>query len=448
MLNLTNPIITLKTITSKMNEISVNPMKFIEIDKLIPSNSNPRTHNDEQIDQIANSFQEFGFVNPIVVDKDYNVIAGHGRLLAAKKIALKYVPCIVVEHFTNPQKRGYLIADNQIALNASWDDDLLDEELKKLALEDFELGLLGFEDDFLKNIIDDSPGYHAGEDDVGEILDSDSVITQKGDIWLLGEHRVMCGSSTDKSDVNHLIGDRNPFIMITDPPYGVSYDAGWRADQKYFVSRKIIEGSNCQKADPIQNDDICDWTEAFSLFGGDVAYVWHAAMNGDVFKKSLIGSGFELKSHIVWVKNVHALSRSHYHWKHEPCWYAIRSKASHHWKGDRTQNTVWKCGYAYYQTMREEGQKFAHPTQKPAYLYVKAINNHCIAGDFLYDPFGGSGTAVIAAEQTSTKCLLMEIYEKYVDLIVKRWQDYTGKEAVHADTGNSFNFIKEKDCNE
>lgn len=410
-----------------MDDLNV---RYLPVKDLIPYINNSRTHSDEQVNQVAASIKEFGFTNPILVDGEKGIIAGHGRLLAARKLGLKTAPTIELSHLTEAQRKAYVIADNKLAMNAGWDNDLLALEVKDLDELNFDLDLIGFSDDELSTLLE--PERVEGLTDEDAVPEPpDEPVSVLGDIWQLGNHRLMCGSSTDLAAVEKLLNGQEPNTMITDPPYGVSYEADWRAEAKGRKKTKREETSS------LRNDDEADWYESYTLFPGNVAYVWHASAFTDVVMDGLRRAGFSIKQQIIWNKNVHALSRSDYHWKHEPCWYAVREGAGRKWNGGRTQMTVWDVKSVIF----EDG-KTSHPTQKPVALYVKALENHTNAGEYTYEPFGGSGTAIVACEQTGRRSLTMELDEKFVDLIINRWQDFTGKQAVHTETDLTYDEMK------
>lgn len=409
--------------------------KILKTSALIPYINNSRTHSDDQVNQVASSIKEFGFTNPVLIDTDGGLIAGHGRVMAAKKLGIDEVPCIVLEGLTEAQKKAYVIADNQLPLNAGWDLDKLKLEIDTLNELGFDIDVLGFDDEFLNGLLEEEPSEGlTDEDAVPEVLEV--PVSVLGDIWQLGDHRLMCGSSTEATAVELLLDGQEPNTMITDPPYGVEYDAGWRAEAKGVKKTKREETST------LQNDNQADWYDAYSLFNGNVAYVWHASAFTDVVMDGLKRAGFEIKAQIIWNKNVHALSRSDYQWKHEPCWYAIKKGANHNWMGDRKQKTIWDVQNVIFE--KDAGGKTSHPTQKPVELYIRSINNHTNPGEYVYEPFGGSGTAIIAAEKTNRRSLTMELDEKFVDVIITRWQNFTGKEAVHIDTGKTYEELKQE----
>lgn len=415
-----------------MSKANFPPYKRASVDSLIPYARNSRTHSDEQVAQIAASIREFGFTNPVLVDGNNGVIAGHGRLLAAQKLGLAEVPVIELAHLSDTQKRAYIIADNKLAINAGWDDAMLAVEFGVLAASGFDLDLTGFAAEEIAALEPDQiePGL-TGEDAVPD-APAESV-TVLGDVWQLGGHRLLCGSSTEAHAVETLFNGQSPNTMITDPPYGVKYEADWRAKAKGVKATAREKNSN------LQNDDQADWYDAYALFPGTVAYVWHASAFTDVVMDGLRRAGFDIKQQIIWNKNVHALSRSDYHWKHEPCWYATKPSGDRNWKGGRTQMTVWDIKSVIF----EDG-KTAHPTQKPIEIYTRSLEFHTNPGEYVYDPFGGSGTLAIACEKLGRRALVMELDPKYCDVIVKRWQDYTGKQAVLEATGQTFSELEDE----
>ncbi len=398
---------------------------------LIPYAANSRTHSDAQIAQIAASIKEFGWTNPILVSGDDTIIAGHGRLLAARKLAMVEVPVIVLDHLTKAQQRALVIADNQLALNAGWDMDMLKAEIEDLNLENFNLELLGFDDDFLDGLLETAPsGGKTDEDAVPEVPETPKTVL--GDVWVLGNHRLMCGDSTSIDALEKLMDGQKPNTMVTDPPYGVKLDQSWR--DKALGDKAMGKGNSHL----VENDDRADWTEVWSLFEGNVAYVWHASSFTDVVMQSLRNAGLEPKQQIIWNKSVMVMGRSDYHFKHEPCWYAIRKGQNHNWKGDRKQTTIWDAAPPNHIMGGSTEDKTSHPTQKPAILYEKAYLNHTNPEEYVYEPFGGSGTSIVVCEKLSRRSLTMELDPKYCDVIIKRWQDFSGKVATHAETGEKF----------
>lgn len=401
------------------------PYKAASVADLIPYARNARTHSDEQVAQIAASIREFGFINPVIVDGDKGIIAGHGRVLAARKLKLKEVPALEVSGLTDAQKRAYILADNKLALNAGWDNDLLKVELSELQTDGFDLDLIGFNADELAKLLADPTEGLTDPDEVPEA--PANPVTVMGDTWVLGKHRLRCGDSTVATDVEALLAGVQPHLMVTDPPYGVKYDPKWRADAGV--------NHNTKKLGAVLNDDKADWREAWALFPGDVAYVWHAGLFAGVVAESLEACSFKLRSQIIWSKDRFALSRGDYHWQHEPCWYAVRDKATGHWAGDRKQATLWMI-------KAREDAGVGHGTQKPVECMKRPIENNSSPGQAVYEPFSGSGTTIIAGEMTGRCVYAMELSPEYVDVAVKRWQDFTGHDAKHEATGRTFNEMK------
>lgn len=395
-----------------------------DLGALLPYARNSRTHSDVQVAQIAASIKEFGWTNPVLVDAEGTIIAGHGRVLAARKLGEKRVPVIELGHLTEAQKRAYVIADNQLALNAGWDAEMLKVEVADLAGEGFDLSLLGFDDKVLAGLLSDGTEGLTNPDEVPEA--PAEPVSRLGDVWVLGRHRIICGSSTEADTVAKLLGDVKPHLMVTDPPYGVEYDPEWR-------HRAGVNTATAAKG-KVLNDDRADWREAWALFPGDVAYVWHAGLFAGVVADSLIASDFTLRSQIVWDKGQLVLSRGDYHWQHEPCWYAVRKTKVGHWAGDRKQTTVW-------QIPKPKKSETGHGTQKPVECMKRPIENNSSPGQAVYEPFSGSGTTIIAGEMTGRSVYAVELNPAYVDVAVKRWQDFTGQRAVLEGDGRTFEEI-------
>jgi DNA modification methylase len=400
--------------------MALRDYKSVPVGELVKYSANSRTHSDEQIAKIVRSINEFGFTNPLLIDEHNTIIAGHGRLEAALLAGLFEVPCIVLPGLSPEQKAALVIADNKIALDAGWDKAILSEQFDFLKQTDYDLTLTGFDlEELCEFMPDELPDAFCGDDDIPVVSETRC---QEGDLWLLGDHRLLCGDSTVATDVDRLLGGQSPNTMITDPPYGVKYEADVRAKAKGSKKTEREENSN------IKNGDQADWFDAYVLFAGSVAYVWHASAFTDVVMDGLRRANFDIKQQIIWNKNVHALSRSDYHWKHEPCWYAVKKSGERHWKGGRTQMTVWDVP-----SIGCEKDKTAHPTQKPAELFVRSINHHTNPGEYVYDPFAGSGTLMIACEKTKRRALMMELDPKYCDIIIQRYEQYSGKNAVRED---------------
>ncbi|MBL6425910.1 MAG: site-specific DNA-methyltransferase [Maritimibacter sp.] len=372
------------------------------VEALIPFANNARTHSAEQVALIAGSIREFGFNNPVLVDGQNGVIAGHGRLLAANKLGLKTVPVIELGHLSEAQKRAYILADNRLAERAGWDRELLSLELGDLSELGVDLDAIGFDgaelDELLSLGTDDLK-----EEDIPEV--PAEPVSRIGDVWLLGNHRIICGDATDKATVDRLLDGVQPHLMVSDPPYGVEYDPAWRNE---------AGASKTRRTGKVLNDDRADWRAAWALFPGDVAYVWHGALHAKTVAESLTAAGFDIRSQIIWAKDRLVLSRGHYHWQHEPCWYAVRGKG--HWSGDRKQSTLWSI------PNRDQDAETVHGTQKPVECMRRPILNNSNVGQAVYEPFAGSGTTIIAAESTKRMCLAVELDPAYVDVCVLRWQ--------------------------
>lgn len=403
-------------------------IETIAIEALIPYARNSRTHSEAQIAQIAASIKEFGFTNPVLIDKDGGIIAGHGRVMAARQMGIPRVPCIRLAHLTESQRRAYVIADNRLALNAGWDEEMLAREMRDLIDGGYDVGLTGFESkeiDALLAGLDATPEGETDADDVPAL--QDAAVTQPGDVWLLGKHRLMCGDSTNTDNVQRLLDGGLPHLMVTDPPYGVEYDADWR-NKSIRANGTSIAGRAVGK---VMNDHIADWREAWALFPGEVAYVWHAGVFSPTVAESLTACGFALYSLIIWAKNNLVIGRGRYHHKHEPCWYAVKKNGTGHWQGDRKQTTLWEID-------KPQKSETGHSTQKPIECMRIPIENNSQAGDGIYEPFAGSGTTIIAAEQTGRRCYAMELSPNYVDVTVRRWQKFTGKRATLESSGAEF----------
>jgi DNA modification methylase len=397
-----------------------------KVGDLIPYARNSRTHSDEQVAQIAASIREFGWTNPILVDGDAGIIAGHGRLLAARKLGMAEVPCISLAHLSETQRRALIIADNKLALNAGWDTEMLALEIKELGDEDFDLSLMGFSEDELAALTVDKTEGLTDPDDIPEVpADPVSVL---GDVWLLGKHRIVCGDSTDADCVAACLNGVVPHLMVTDPPYGVKYDANWRNE----ADRANGKPYGARAVGKVENDDRADWSEAWALFPGDVAYVWHAGNMAHTVADSLVTNDLHIRAQIIWNKSNMVISRGDYHPKHEPCWYAVRKGRVGHYVGGRKQTTVWDID-------KPQKSETGHSTQKPVECMKRPIENNSSPGQAVYEPFSGSGTTIIAGEMTGRSIHAIELNPAYVDVAVKRWQQFTGQEAVHAETGETFN---------
>lgn len=396
---------------------------------LVPYARNARTHSPEQVDQIAASIKEWGWTTAVLVDETGQIIAGHGRILAAQKLGITDVPVMTAIGWTDAQKRAYVLADNKLALNAGWDNELLKLELLDLDHENFDLSLLGWSGEEFADLM--APVW--GEDDIERAEETPeppvNPVSQEGDVWILGNHRIICGDSTSADVVGKLLGPVKPHLMVTDPPYGVNYDATWRGKAGHATLGKNRTGV-------VEHDDRADWREVWALFPGSIAYVWHGGLHSGTVADSLTACDFQLRSQIIWNKTVMAMGRGDYHWKHEPCWYAV--KGTGNWEGDRKQTTVWDIASPLHIMGGSKEEKTPHPTQKPVECMKRPIENNSSPGQAVYEPFSGSGTTIMAGELTGRHVYAIELNPAYVDVAVKRWQDFTGKDAVHEEMQQTF----------
>lgn len=398
-------------------------VKLRPIAELKPSLRNVRLHSEKQIDQIRASLRDFGWTTAVLVDEEGQIIAGHGRVEAAKREGITEVPVAVASGWSETQRRAYALADNKIALNSTWDDAGLGLELGELSGLGVDLGTLGFEDSEIAAVL--GTGGHTGLTDPEETPEPPATpVSTRGDLWALGRHRLICGNSVSAEDVKRVLGDVTPHLMVTDPPYGVEYRPNWRNEAA--LCRRGAVGE-------VLNDDNADWRNAWRLFPGDVAYVWHAGIHARTVIESLEATGFVIRSQIIWDKTRLVISRSHYHWQHEPCWYAVRKGKSGHWSGDRKQTTVWAITHQKSET--------GHGTQKPIECMKRPIENNSSPGQAIYEPFSGSGTTIIAAEMTGRSCHAIELNPAYVDVAVRRWQEFTGQKATLEGDGRTFDEI-------
>lgn len=397
-------------------------IEYWNLDKLIPYAGNARTHSAGQVAEIAGSIRAFGFSNPILVGSDGDVIAGHGRLAAARQLRMAEVPVVVLHGLSEIQRRSLILADNRIGLNAGWDLKMLTCELKDLSLLGADLKTLGFKKGELAAAL---------RTDVVGLTDENSLpdlaeipVTSPGDIWLLGPHRIACGDSTDPSIVETLLDGAAPQLMVTDPPYGVQYDPEWR--HKLGLNKSAKRGK-------IKNDERADWSATWALFPGQVAYVWHGGVHGATVAGSLVRAGFTIRAQIIWAKTQLVLSRGDFHYQHEPAYYCVKQHSG--WTGDRKQTTLW--------TIPSGGQdtKTKHSTQKPVECMRRPILNNSSVGESVYEPFLGSGTTLIAAEATGRVCFGIEIDPIFVDVAIRRWQAFSGQRATRQQDGVSFDDV-------
>jgi len=382
-------------------------LEKVNIDRLVPYARNARTHSKEQILQLRASLREFGFVNPVIVDKDLNIIAGHGRVLAAKDEGIAEVPCVFAEHLTEAQKRAYIIADNRLTMNAGWDAEMLSVELAELQGADFDVSLLGFDDAELNKLMGGAENVKDDDFDVDAEL-AKPAVTKPGDLWLLGRHRLVCGDSTQAQTFDLLMDGKSANLTVTDPPYNVNYEGA---------------------AGKIRNDNMADekffqfLLDAFTLTEKAMAkdasiYVFHADTEGLNFRRAFTAAGFYLSGTCIWKKQSLVLGRSPYQWQHEPILFGWKKSGKHAWYSDRKQSTIWEF---------DKPKKNAdHPTMKPVPLVAYPILNSSMTGCLVLDPFGGSGSTLIACEQTDRVCYTMELDEKFCDVIVKRYIEQVG----------------------
>ena len=391
-------------------------MQMVQTDKLIPYVNNARTHSKEQILKLRSSLREFGFINPVIIDQEYNVIAGHGRLMAAKEEGIGEVPCVLVDYLTEAQKKAYILADNRFAQDAGWDEELLRLEIESLQDMAFDVSLTGFEDQEIADLFADPSDSDVKDDDydLNAALEKASFV-QRGDIWHVGRHYLMCGDATDAADVTFLMNGKRANLIVTDPPYGVSF--------------KSSDGLTIQN-DSIQGDDFYQFLyKAFknmadNLERGGAAYVFHADTEGLNFRKAFIDAGFHLAGVCIWVKNSLVLGRSDYQWQHEPVLYGFLKNGKHPWYSDRKQTTIWN----YDKPKRNKN----HPTSKPLDLLGYPIQNSSQENSIVLDTFGGSGSTMMACQQTGRTCYMMELDEKYASVILRRYvEDFGDAENVY-----------------
>ena len=397
-----------------------------KVKDLIPYVRNSRTHSDDQVTQIASSIREFGFTNPIIIDDKDNIIAGHGRIMAAKKLGIDEVPCVVVTGWTEAQKKAYVIADNKLALNAGWDEKMLSLEFDELQEMGFDLSLTGFSGDEILALkpLEETVGL-TDEDEVPE--PPETPVTVLGDIWLLGDHRLMCGDSTSIDAIEKLMDGKKADMWLTDPPYNVAYEGKTKDALK-------IKNDSMKDNEFRQFLRDCYIAADSVMKAGAVFYIWHADSEGYNFRGAAKDAGWTVRQCLIWKKSVMVMGRQDYHWKHEPCLYGWKDGAGHLWAADRKQTTILEFD--------KPSRNGEHPTMKPVELFQYQMLNNTKGQDIVLDSFGGSGTTCIAAEKNNRFAYMMELDPKYCDVIIKRWQDFTGKKAIHAETGKPFDELK------
>lgn len=412
-------------------------MEYVDVQDIIPYERNARTHSDAQIEIIAGSIAEFGFTNPILISESGEIIAGHGRFEAAITLGFKVIPSIKIRGLSVSKIKALRIADNAISLHhgGGWDVDLLMSELMELEAADYDLGILGFSDRYLDDLLSGAlsviEGEHTGEhsDDTDTPEPPEEPVSHRGDVWMLGEHRVMCGDSTSVDDVSVLCDGAAVDMLLTDPPYNVAYE-GKTADALTIENDSMSDGD-------FRAFLIAAYRAADSVMKpGGVFYIWHADSEGFNFRGAASDIGWRIRQCLIWVKNSLVLGRQDYHWRHEPCLYGWKEGAAHYWGNDRSETTVLE-----FDRPTRNGE---HPTMKPVPLFEYQIRNSSRRGDVVLDLFGGSGTTLIACENMGRVARLMELDPRYADVIVRRWQELTGEDAIHAETGETFDERKMK----
>ena len=397
---------------------------YRRVEDLIPYARNARTHSEEQVTRIASSIKEFGWTNPILLDGDYGIIAGHGRVMAATKLGIEEVPTIQLSGLSDAQKKAYILADNRLALDAGWDEEMLRLELQELEEAGFDLELTGFDEGEINELLAEATTEESEDAEIPEPPKDPKSI--KGEVWILGTHRLMCGDSTSIDDVEKLMGGGRSDLYLTDPPYNVAYEG------------------KTKDSLTIQNDSMDD--ESFRQFlvdafvaadtvmhEGAAFYIWHADSEGFNFRGACRDVGWKVRECLIWSKNTFVMGRQDYQWQHEPCLYGWKEGASHKWYSDRSQTTIIECN--------KPSRNGEHPTMKPVELFRYLIENSSKRGDVVFDSFGGSGTTLIACEEVGRSARLMELDPVYCDVIVERWQNMTGLQAVRESDGVAYNDI-------
>lgn len=383
-------------------------LNLVSIDKLIPYVNNARTHSPEQINKLRASLREFGFINPVIIDKAFNIIAGHGRVLAARAEGIQEIPCVLVDYLTEAQKKAYILADNRMAMDAGWDEELLKVELESLEGEAFDLSLTGFDEKELADLFKEDSEIQDDNYDLTAALEKASFV-EKGDRWIVGRHVLYCGDATNEEDVNKLMEDKKANLILTDPPYGVS-----------FCSSAGLKIQN----DSLKNEDFYNFLlKAFKnmvthVEAGASAYIFHADTEGLNFRTAFVDAGFHLAGCCIWKKDSLVLGRSDYQWQHEPVLYGFLKNGKHNWYSDRKQTTIWE----FAKPKRSEN----HPTSKPLDLLSYPIKNSSQENAIVIDTFGGSGSTLMACELTNRICYTMELDEKYASVILRRYVENGG----------------------
>lgn len=385
-------------------------MQLVEIGRLIPYVNNARTHSPDQIVKLRSSLREFGFINPVIIDRDYNIIAGHGRVLAAQEEKITEVPCVFVDYLTEAQKKAYIIADNRMAMDAGWDEELLKLEIETLQGMDFDVSFTGFEDQEIADLFGANGKSDVEDDDfdLNAALEKASFV-EKGDIWQVGRHRLMCGDATSADDVSKLMDGKKGNLIVTDPPYGVSFES-WHG---LTIQNDSIKGEEFYSFLLAAFKNMAD-----NLENGGAAYVFHADTESVNFRRAFADAGFHLSGCCIWVKNSLVPGYSDYQWQHEPVLYGFLQNGKHRWYSDRSQTTVWN--------FNKPKINKNHPTSKPLDLLAYPISNSSQANSIVIDTFGGSGSTLLACENTNRICYMMELDEKYASVILRRYVEDTG----------------------
>lgn len=392
--------------------ITTKDMELVSISKLVPYVNNARTHSPEQINKLRSSLREFGFINPVIIDRNYGIIAGHGRVIAAREEGITEVPCVFVDHLTDSQKKAYILADNRMALDAGWDEELLRVEIESLQAENFDVGLTGFDDKEIADLFKTENEQVEDDDfDLSAALEK-AAFVEEGDVWVVGKHRLVCGDATNPEDVNKLMDGKRANLIVTDPPYGVSF--------------KSSSGLTIQN-DSMKNEEFYQFLKnaftnmAAHLEPGGAAYVFHADTEGLNFRQAFIDAGFHLAGCCIWVKDSLVLGRSDYQWQHEPVLYGFLKNGKHSWYSDRKQTTIWN----FKKPKRNEN----HPTSKPLDLLSYPIGNSSQENAIVVDTFGGSGSTMMACVRSNRICYMMELDKKYASVILRRYVEDTGDSA-------------------
>lgn len=390
--------------------MNTKKLEQVPIDKLVPYARNARTHSKEQIAQLRSSLREFGFVSPAVIDSDYNILVGHGRIAAAREEGYKTVPCVFAEDLSGAQKRAYILADNQLALNAGWDEEMLSVELSDLQDNAFDLSLLGFDNKELEKLMAGPDDTEATDDDfdLTAALEKASFV-EKGDLWTVGKHRLLCGDATSAEDVNLLMAGKTANLILTDPPYGVSF----KASDGLTIKNDSLKGEEFYNFLLSAFQNMADHLEK-----GGAAYCFHADTEGLTFRKAFVDAGFHLAGVCIWVKNSLVLGRSDYQWQHEPVLYGFLQNGKHPWYAGRSETTIWNFD--------KPKRNKDHPTSKPLDLLGYPIKNSTQENAIVLDTFGGSGSTLMACEQLNRTCMTMELDPKYASVILRRYVEDTG----------------------